>query len=101
MRQKTGPLGQPKGSFAHHPEEVDQIATGAMNGVTDGSIDDLESIVPNFARRFGGHINTAKEIPYEPMRGAQLKASSQAAKCSVAGLDNISPFICSLLSDLK
>ena len=41
-RDRIGPKGEPIGSIATHPREIDQIATRSWTNIYDGNFDDLE-----------------------------------------------------------
>ena len=67
------------------PDEDDGIAIDAWDGIHEGNIADLSTIVPNFAKHFAAHIYTAKKMALEAMTGQQLKASSVAARNTTPG----------------
>ena len=76
-RDRTGPNGQPSGSYTCDPVEMDGIAKRAWNAIYDGNVrdGDLTRHVHKFLGRYGHLLCNQPEADIGELDWQQLKVS--------------------------
>ena len=103
-RPCTGPNGQPPGTIATHPDEVDNIAIQAGKSIYDGNVRNVSALVTSFLSKYGRFIPTlSAALPFTTngshpnhrhfainrITGQQLSEVLKQVKPSAQGLDHI------------
>ena len=99
VRDIEVPKGQPKGSVACDPQEVDAITRRAWGIATKGNQCNKNQLIHKFFKTYAEHIFVRKEVEMQPLTGTELKKTCCDASNSVAGLDHFAPKDLTLLSE--
>ena len=89
-RRHAGPQGQPPGSLAVDPAEVDEGLKEAWAEVfQETEMDGGAERRARFFDKYGHYIHSAPERPCEPITAEQLRRRCCAAKPSACGPDQL------------
>ena len=88
-RKVRGPMGQETGTYTTNAFEIDNILIEAWKRVYQDNATDHDELVKKFEAKYGKHIYRRKggKFHLDPLRGADVKATCNEAKCSAGGLD--------------
>ena len=98
-RDMEGPEGQPKGSIATDPVEVDRIATRVWQKIYEGQSDGKHGRTERFVQTYCRHMHSMEPITLQPISEQDVRESFRKAPHNAGGLDGWLPEELHLLPD--
>ena len=99
-RKQVGPKGQPIGTIATSPKEVDEIVKESWSQIYRGNEEDHEAAAKKFLEEYKEFLyKQTEEENIGMVTGAEIKEACQDAAETAAGLDIWSPSDFRMLSD--
>ena len=98
-RRKTiGPRGQPPGTVATSPKEVDAIVRQEYDRIYDGNVEEQEAFANRYMRDYDPYIFKMSNADIMKINGGEVEEAARAARETAAGMDQWSPADLKMLS---
>lgn len=86
-RSSPGPQGQPAGTYATAPREVDSIVRGVWDRIFQRNVEDEEELIRNFEAQYHAHIYRGPSANVDPITPKQLQRNITNANDTASGMD--------------
>ena len=101
-RARKGPQGQPAGSVATSPKEVDAICREEYGKIYKGNVSDHETLVKEYRGKYdtkeSKFIYKAKRAKIDTITAEDLQTTARTTKETAGGLDQWAPADIKMLS---
>ena len=98
-RDKAGPRGEPIGTYATQPAEVDGILRRAWRAIFRGNLEDQHKAAAKFLAKYDKYVYRGEEFKIGPLTMEEVKETCRDSTKSAAGPDGYEPAEMRLLSD--
>ena len=96
-RDIEGPMGQPPGSTATNPLEIDSIIRRAYDKIYKGNVKDLKAHAKDFISKYSDSLFRREEYLIDDMTGEELHMACITGPFTAGSMDGISPRDLSIL----
>ena len=88
-RQEKGPKGQPKGTVATSPTEIDAIIRKAYGKIYKGNAKDQEKKAEEYMQKYAEYLHKDKQANIEDITGEDLEYTGRTTADLAAGMDQM------------
>ena len=97
-RDRKGERGEPKGSIATRPDEIDENVIRAYQTIYDGNVENASEKVKLYMAEYDSYIYKGKQARLSKIRGEDLQEVIADAAETASGMDQWAPGDLKLLS---